>query len=104
MNVDLIELGIIHLNKEIENVPGFDSLTVGSKKDLQELINFLDWCEEKNIRKMFGWRMVKINNEIGGYFYRLCPSLDVFRKEDVMLIRLTWPDLSIQVEQIGEEQ
>lgn len=103
MNINLIKLGIIHCNKEIETTPGFGSLTMGSKKDLKELIKFLDWCEEKRIDFLFGWRMVKINNDVGSYFYRLCPSLSVFKKEDVVLIRLVWPDIQVEIDEEEEQ-
>lgn len=104
VNINLVKFDIRHFDKEIENIKGvgFNHLVIGSKKHLKELLEVLDWCDEKNIRYMFGWQMVKMDNDVGGYFYGLCPSIGMVNKEDAMLIRLAWPDLDIQIDEEEE--
>lgn len=105
VDINLVKFGIKHFDKEIEDIKGLglNHFSVGSKKNLKELLKILDWCDEKNIRYMFGWRLVKMDNDVGSYFYRLCPSLGMVSKEDAMLIRLAWPDLGIKIDEPEEK-
>lgn len=105
MDINLINFGITHFDKSIEDIPmaNIDGLTLGSKENLEKIIEVLNWCDEKNIFYMFGWKMIKTDNDIGSYFYRLCPSLAIVNEKDAMLIRLAWPDLGIQID-TGEEE
>jgi len=106
MYIDLVEFGITHFGQEIEQLPGsnISGLTMGSKEKLEKIIEVLNWCDEKNIRYMFGWRMVKTDNDVGSYFYRLCPSISMLAEKDAMLIRLSWPDLDIHISDYKEEE
>jgi len=105
MDIDLVKFGIIHFGEELEKLgpPALGGLTLGSKEELEKIIEVLTWCDEKNIHYMFGWRMVKTDNDVGSYFYRLCPSLSMLTEKDAVLIRLAWPDIGFQINHEEEE-
>jgi len=109
MNIDLVNFGITHLGAEIEELEEYapyllSGLTMGREDDLRELLELLEWCNKKGIFFIFGWRFIKMDNDVGSYYYRLCPSLSVANEKDAMLIKLSWPDFDLQITNDEEEE
>lgn len=85
------EFGIMHFDKEVENINGsISSMTLGHSEDMRALVKIFDWLDERKIDYTLTWKMVKTDNDSGGYFYRLSPGIWILDAGQAIFFKLVW--------------